>query len=194
MANLQQAPVLQAEGVKNRDGNGWGKAIRTHELEMAIMCGLGERDMAQLKIMLFLTGNAEGFQVAEKTIMERCNISESGYKTARKKLVEKGWITCVSGKSITVNYDVIYNQMKGVSENTPSLNETQKSKGYSQNTSSGISQNTPLGISQNTHNNITNNITKYDNCSDETICDCLHPHLGGDCMQATNAEEFKQCW
>jgi len=77
------------------------------------MCGLGDRDMAQLKIMLFLTGNAEGFRVAEKTIMSRCNISESGYKTARKKLIEKGWIKLIPGEEIIVNYKAIYASAKG---------------------------------------------------------------------------------
>ena len=158
MANYNQAPAIVYQGEKNRDSKKWGKAIRTHELETAIMCGLGERDFAAMKVMLFLTGNAEGFQVAEKTIMERCNISESAYKNARKKLVEKGWIICVPGKSITVNYNAIY---KGISQNTP-IKEKEKTEGYCQNTPQGISQNTPQGYCQNTYNNITNNIKEYD--------------------------------
>lgn len=156
MANLKQAPAIKYQGEKMKDTKGWGKAIRTHELEAAIMNGLGERDMAMLKIMLFLTGNAEGFQVAEKTIMERCKISESGYKTARRKLQEMGWITCVAGKSIIVNYDVIYGG-KGVSENTSIK------KGITENTSLGVSEKSSLGISENTYNNISNNIIEYDN-------------------------------
>lgn len=136
-----QAPEIKYNGDKMKDNKGWGKAIRTHELESAIMNGLGERDMAMLKIMLFLTGNAEGFKVAEKTICERCKISESGYKNARKKLIDMGWITHAQGGHIIVNYNTIL-----------------YGKGFSENTSQGISENTSLGYSENTHNNITNNI------------------------------------
>lgn len=139
--NNSQAPELKYNGDKMKDNKGWGKAIRTHELESAIMNGLGARDMAMLKIMLFLTGNAEGFRIAEKTICERCNISETGYKEARKKLVEKGWITHEAGGHIIVNYNTIL-YGKGLTEKTP--------MGYSENTSQGYSENT--------HNNIINNI------------------------------------
>ena len=114
------------------------------------MNGLGERDFAAMKIMLFLTGNAEGFGVAEKTILERCNISESAYKKARKKLVDKGWITHKPGEAIIVNYNTIF---KGYTDNTSS-----NSMGYTENTSKGCTENTPLGITENTHNNIRNNI------------------------------------
>ena len=161
MANNQQAPTLLAKGEKMNTKTKWGKAIRTHELETAIMCGLGERDMAMLKIMLFLTGNAAdgSFKVAEKTICERCNISESGYKTARKKLVAMGWITLKASESITVNYDVILNQYrKGITENTPT--ENQKSMGYT--------EKSPQGYTEKSHNNISNNINKYDNQEDLT--------------------------
>lgn len=163
MANYNQAPVLLAQGQKQRDSKNWGKAIRTHELEMCIMCGLGDRDFAAMKVMLFLTGNAAdgSFGVAEKTILERCNISEAAYKNARKKLISMGWITHVAGKSITVNYDKIYAVM-GNTDNTPSK-EDKKIKGDTDNTPLRDTDNTPSGYSENTHNNITNSITKYDN-------------------------------
>lgn len=137
-----QAPELKYNGDKMKDNKGWGKAIRTHELEAAIMNGLGPRDMGMLKVMLFLTGNAEGFKIAEKTICERCNISETGYKDIRKKLVDKGWITHAPGGHIIVNYNVIL-----------------YGKGSTENTSEGYSENTPLGSTENTHNKITNNIS-----------------------------------
>ena len=162
MANMNQAPFIRYNGEKNKDTRGWGKAIRTHELESKIMCGLGDRDMVALKIMLFLTGNADGFQVAEKTIMDRCNISETAYKKARKKLADElGWITHVPGKAIIVNYGVIYNG-KGVTDDTPIL-EDDRAMGYSDNTSKGYSEKSPLGYSYNTHNNIRNNINKQNN-------------------------------
>lgn len=51
--------------------------------------------------MFFLTGNADNgsFAVAEKTIMDRCGISETTYKKARKSLVEKGWLIHNVGKN-----------------------------------------------------------------------------------------------
>lgn len=113
--NLQQAPEIKANGDKFKPNSislKMGKAIRPHELEEAFAVLLGDRDFAMYKIMMFLTGNAEGFKVAEKTIIERCHISESGYKTARKKLVDKGWITLVPAKQIIVNYENIYIQYK----------------------------------------------------------------------------------
>ena len=177
MANNQQAPTLLAKGEKMNTKTKWGKAIRTHELETAIMCGLGERDMAMLKIMLFLTGNAAdgSFKVAEKTICERCKISESGYKTARKKLVAMGWITLKASESITVNYDVILNQYrKGITENTPtenlkSMGYTEKSpQGYTEKSPQGYTEKSPQGYTEKSHNNISNNIHNYDNSADLT--------------------------
>lgn len=102
------APAIKSVGDKHRDDYGWGKSIRTQQLETAIMNGLGGRDMAALKIMFFLTGNADGFRVAEQTICSRCNITQPNYINARKKLVEMGWITHQQG-CITVNYDNILN-------------------------------------------------------------------------------------
>ncbi len=83
----EQAPIIKAignkDGSQNSERKNWGKAIRRHELEAAICCCIGSRDMAQLKTMLFLTGNAEAkdedkkpFRVAQKTICERMNMSE----------------------------------------------------------------------------------------------------------------------
>ena len=91
MANYNQAPVLLARGEKNR----YQKfAYRPHELEYAICCCLGNRDMVTLKTMLFFTGESNNgdFRVAQKTIMDRMNISEKRYYEARKKLEEMHWI------------------------------------------------------------------------------------------------------
>lgn len=157
MTKYQQAPVIKNIGDKFQKDNGMGKAIRNHSLEEAIACGLGERDFAAYKVMMFLTGNAEGFAVAEKTICERCNIGETAYKKARKKLAEMGWIIHEQGKTIAVNY----NKIMGYSEYTPE--ENIEKEGYSQYTPQGYSNNTPLGYSENTHNNIRDNINKEDN-------------------------------
>ena len=113
MPNYDQAPLLKAIGEKHIGK--LGKAIRTHELEIAIFNCLGERDIASIKLMLFLTGNAQDgtFHVAEKTVLERCNLSHTSYIKARKKLVEKEWIKHEKG-SITVMYDKIYEDYKNI--------------------------------------------------------------------------------
>lgn len=171
MPNYNQAPSIKYIGNKLSDEKKWGYAKRSHEVESAIMCGLGERDMAMLKIMLFLTGNAEGFQVAEATICERCNISSTGYKKARKKLTQMGWLHLnAEDNTIEVDYNVILGKKQGVTEDT-SISSQEKELGstindegvnseyvYSEGVNSvlkqGLTQNTPQGVTQFTHNNI----------------------------------------
>lgn len=126
MPNVQQAPILSSRGEKFQNES--NKSIMGWKLKEIIYNNLGERDFAMWKIMDFLITNAseqeclskgkEPFRVVEKTICERVKISESGYKTARKKLVDKGWIEHKNGR-ITVLYDNIYNCGKGQTENTP---------------------------------------------------------------------------
>ena len=110
MPNHNQAPTLRAIGQKERTDNRGGRAIRPHELETAIMQGLGDRDMGALKLILFLTGQstAGNFTLPERTILDRCNMSASTYKRARARLIEIGWISHTPGEAIFVNYDAIY--------------------------------------------------------------------------------------
>lgn len=107
-------------------------------------------------MILFLTGNADNgsFAVPEATVMSRCGMSETTYKSARKKLVEKGWIIHEPSKSgyqgaIIVDYDAIYKSAATVIDNTPE-NDTE-------NTPSDF-DNTPSGDIEYTHNNISKNI------------------------------------
>ena len=143
-----------------------GKAMRMHELEAAFACCLGQKDFAMYKVMMFLTGNAaEKFRVSEKVIMERCNISESGYKNARKKLAEMGWITHEPSQYIQVNFDKIYSDYddykQGCFEKAPAnsgrTTNLIKPDGGSSNLK-GIVQNSTTGFSQHPYNNINNNI------------------------------------
>lgn len=112
MPNLKQAPTLLAKGQKNRNEK-WGKAIRTNELESIIFKNIDGKCGAQLKLILFLTGNADNgsFAIAEKTVCERCGFTAETYKKARKSLIEKGWIIHEDNK-IIVDYDAIYNSDK----------------------------------------------------------------------------------
>ncbi len=85
--------------------------------------------------------------------MSRCGMSETTYKSARKSLVEKGWIIHKPSKNglpgeIIVDYDAIYKSAADI-DNTPSSDN--------ENTPSN-SDNTPSGDNDNTHNNISNNI------------------------------------
>ena len=159
MGNFNQAPILKSKGVKNRDIK-WGKAIRTHELESILFNGLSGKQGAQLKLILFLTGNADNgsFAVPEATVMSRCGMTESTYKSARKSLVEKGWIIHKPSKNgqsgeIIVDYDAIYESAADI-DNTPSSD--------TENTPLS-SDNTPSGYNENTHNNISKNINNNKN-------------------------------
>lgn len=176
MGVFNQAPILKSKGEKDMD-NKWGKAIRTHHLESIIMNGLTGKEGAQLKLMLFLTGNADNgsFAVAEATVLSRCGMSESTYKNARKKLVKKGWITHKPSQNgiqgeIIVDYDAIY-KSAAVIENTPSPDI----------------ENTPLnfectsaGVIDNTHNNIVKNInynnTNLNIITNPKVSDCSGEH------------------
>ena len=133
-----------------------------------------------MKVMFFLTGNAEGFRVSEKTIMERCNISESGYKNARKKLVEMGWLNHKSGDYIQVNYDKIFNDYKALragSSDKPSVpveNEqvrsvTSPSQVVSEE-NQRVTEKTFIWSPDYTHNKINNRIKQYD--MDKIIFSC----------------------
>ncbi len=118
--------------------------------------------------MLFLTGNAEGFMVSEKTILDRCNISESGYKKARKKLAEKQWIFHKPGEYIQVNFNKIFSDYRDLRAGCPqkTAQEEKNSEGsssaskrvYSVN-SPGNTENTQGGSTEYTYNNIMNNIS-----------------------------------
>lgn len=155
MGNFNQAPILKSKGQKSRNSK-WGFAQRDHELESIIFNGLTGKQGAQIKLILFLTGNSDkgNFAVPEATVMSRCGMSETTYKSARKKLVEKGWIIHEPSKNghqgaIVVDYDAIYKSAATVIDNTPE-NDIENTPSNSDNTSSGDNDNT--------HNNISNNI------------------------------------
>ncbi|MBO5230440.1 MAG: helix-turn-helix domain-containing protein [Clostridia bacterium] len=127
-----------------------------------------------MKLILFLTGNADNgsFAVPEATVMSRCGMSETTYKSARKKLIEKGWIIHKPSENgqqgeIIVDYDAIYKSAERDIENTPSPdNEYTPSN----------SEYTSAGVIENTHNNIekiisSNNIN-YNNIKNQKVSEC----------------------
>lgn len=169
MGYFEQSPELKHSGEKFQSPYHWGKAIRTHELEAAINNCLGGKEFAMAKIMYFLTGNAEGFRVSEKTICERCNISESGYKNARKKLVKKGWLFHKPGEYIQVNYNKVFSDYRALKTPRASQDTAPKDEKIpvrivsirepdSSKTPPGVSDDSEKWLSEDTHNNINNNI------------------------------------
>jgi len=126
MPNYNQAPKIRNNGLKDRRSEELpGYSNRSTLLEDRLMRGIDSRQAAALKVMLFLTGNAEGFGVALKTITERLNITQTAYYNARKYLEGLGWITCTNDE-IVVNYDVIYG-MKTTTELTTTENTSKES-------------------------------------------------------------------
>lgn len=117
------------KGTKEKEGL---FAYRPHELEQAICCCLGSRDIVALKVMLFLTGNSNDgdFRIVQKTIYDRMKISEKTYYNARKALQEMGWIQYVEAENVIyVNYDKIYADYRNYQEkkNAGSLYESPNS-------------------------------------------------------------------
>ena len=124
------------------------------------------------KLMYFLTGNAEGFKIPEKTVLQRCNISESGYKRARKKLTAMGWISYKPGQYIQVNYNNIFKDLKykpaGCSQEPygDEGTDTEMAPSNPQEGSSGdkeVPQSFENGFPENTYNNINNIEQKKEN-------------------------------
>lgn len=144
---LSQAPELKFNG-EDKDYSGRGLAIRTHDLEEAIMNGLGGRDVAALKLMFFLTGCGEGFRIAEQTVLDNCNMTQPNYIKARQKLVEMGWITHSQGGFIAVNYYNIRTYRNDMPDNEETYrNETETYCNDMSNT-----------YCNDMHNNLINNI------------------------------------
>lgn len=105
MANLQQAPILQFDIEKPEGSNNFYKLPQ--QLMDAVFAGLGNSS-AQLRIMIVLIGTKPGFGVSEEWILQRTSLLHSSYITARKALVDKGWITLEKGV-IRVNFRTILN-------------------------------------------------------------------------------------
>ncbi len=124
--------------------------------------------------MLFLTGNADNgsFAIAEATVMSRCGMSETTYKSARKSLVEKGWIIhkpSVNGQQgeIIVDYDTIYKSAERDIDITPSP-DIENTPSNSDCSSAGVIEYTHNNKVEKTNNNIIkSNIINKPKVNDE---------------------------
>ena len=103
MPNLKQAPTLVHEGKKNDK-----QFYALPQNLMDIVFNELKDSSAQLRIMIVLIGTAPGFKVSEQWILDRTGLQHASYISARKKLVEKGWLKLDAATSITVNIDAIY--------------------------------------------------------------------------------------
>lgn len=55
--------------------------------------------------MIVLVGTKpDTFQVSEKWILDRTGLSEDSYKRARKALIDRGWLSLIPGKELTVHF------------------------------------------------------------------------------------------
>lgn len=130
--HVEQAPKIKVSGEKFLKEQTWGRAIRPHELETIFFNLIDSKNVAQLKLMLFLTGNAEGYKLIKEATIARLGVTVNPYYNARRALAEKGWISVeVKGDStyIVVNYDKIYKDGKSI------LDGANKKEGICQNTS-----------------------------------------------------------
>ena len=103
MPNLDQAPKLVFDIPKDK-GNQYYELPQ--KLMDIIFAELGNSS-AQLRIMIVLIGTKPDFGVSEKWICDRTGLLPASYKTARKQLVKRGWLTHEDGK-IIVNFKNIY--------------------------------------------------------------------------------------
>ena len=104
-----QAPAINNSG-KGYRPKGWknyGSMIFDGYLLQKLCELCGERHFSAFKLLLFLIGNADGFRIAEKTVLERCNIKRRSYRQARKFLKENKIILVHDG-IIEVNFQAIY--------------------------------------------------------------------------------------
>ena len=106
--NYRQAPRLIHRGKKfvNKGDVFW-------QLPQVLMSNvfneLSGKHGNQIKLMCLLLGTVGTgeFRVSEKWVMEQTGMDETGYKRARKQLVERGWLTHADG-TICVNIDAIW--------------------------------------------------------------------------------------
>ncbi len=103
----KQAPVLRHRG---------NKFIKKYEsywqLPQGIMTqvfhGLNGKCGNQIKLMCLLLGNSGtgNFRVSEQWVINQTGMDETGYKRARKELINRGWLSHRDGE-LFVNIDKI---------------------------------------------------------------------------------------
>ena len=95
MANYEQAPILCFNGSKTQDNTTNQTYQIPQKLADIIFNTLGNSS-AQIRIMLVLCGTKEGFSISEKWMLERTGLQHASYVSARKSLVDRGWLTHIN--------------------------------------------------------------------------------------------------
>ena len=174
---VDQAPRIKNNGEKKLKNSKNGFAMRPHDLETIFFNLIPYKNIVQLKVMLYLTGNAEGFRLIKDATLERLNVSSSAYYNARKDLVDKGWISVEEGKDfsyIVINYNKIYEDGKSfLNKEESNCETTSVEEGNSQNTSVGESncENTPVNKEKEGICETTSEESNCENISVEGICE-----------------------
>ena len=188
--NMDQAPYIKSNGVKKseklteNDRKSWGFAMRPHELESILFNLIDTRNVVQLKVMLFLTGNAEGYQLVQANTLERLGISKDPYYKARAALEERGWITVKDDRDktyIMINYDKIYQdgaEIIGIKKEGNCENTSDESNCNNTSLEEGNCENTSLKEKESTCDKCTDEST-FQNTSHESTCEKT-PHIKND--------------
>ena len=119
MANMQQAPALCNVGKElwkgQKGSNGEGRLELDNRIFYHIYKQTSSRSKAPLGVMLFLMGcKSDGtFNISEGLIEKRLGIKRGTYYDALAALEELGYIERVAGKSITLRYDKLYEEIVG---------------------------------------------------------------------------------
>ena len=119
MANTQQAPALCNVGKdlwKGQKGpSGEGRLEIDNRIFYHIYKTTSARSKAPLGVMLFLLGcKSDGtFKISEGLVENRLGIKRGTYYDALGALEELGYIDRVSGQSITIRYDKLYEEIIG---------------------------------------------------------------------------------
>ena len=104
------APTLKFKGEKKLEEPNW-KMIYTPEIFKAINSD-ENLTLAARMYLLVLIGLGQGFKVPQKLMVQLTGNSERTNDRARKLLSELGYIEIEPRKSITINFDQIYTNLK----------------------------------------------------------------------------------
>ena len=121
MGRYDQAPKLVNKKPK-MDNN---IIMISNEMYSAIFNAVGRKYLAGALLVWFI-GQADGFGIAQQTVMNSLGISrKQSYYDARDFLEELGFITVIDGISITIHYDKILGYENRDPKNRVTKTETQ---------------------------------------------------------------------
>jgi len=96
----------------------------SNEMYSAIFNAVGRKKNAGI-VLVWLIGQADGFCIAQQTVMNSLGISKDSYYDSRKALKDLGFITD-DGNTIIIHYDKILGRKESAPKNRGSENLPQK--------------------------------------------------------------------